>query len=84
MDETTNTQPAIYIPVTKLEISDDIIVELTIQAKGYAFIEKNLKKVQKMAMNALKNYGSDRVECITITQDMLNVDDFGFRIKPTK
>lgn len=77
------------IPKTKAErdawlgsspqISDDIIAELGIQFEGYSGY--GYRKAQEMAMDALKNFGSDRVYTIPVTQDMLDAKDYGFRLK---
>lgn len=34
-----------------------------------------------MAINALADYGSEKVEVVPTTQEMIDTDDFGFRLK---
>lgn len=64
------------------DISDDIVEELITQTKGYLhYTRGGLEESRKLAIQCLKDYGSDRVYLIPVTQEMEAVGDYGFRLK---
>lgn len=64
------------------DISDDIIAELTAQCKGYLhYTSGQFEWSRKLAMQALKDFGADRVELVDVTQEMVDAGDYGFRLK---
>lgn len=63
-------------------ISNDIIKELSIQFEGYMhYFGGNVKRARELAMKALEMFGSKRVQLVPVTEAMIAVKDYGFRLK---
>jgi hypothetical protein len=65
---------------SRVEISGDIVAELNIQVSGYVSVGCDYSSAIAKSIKALEKYGSDKVTCIPLTQEMINVKDYGFRL----